>query len=216
MQLFGHARLLRKFSILWNLEPVASTDGVGPREVRLVNEVHSWTEFGVDIEGCFFEGEGHADRDADSEPVTVFPGDFSTVANDVPSAAPVSAISYAVDTFAVFDDHVSSPAVVAVFDPSTDVECEASDIPIAEGEFVDVLCVEVEVTSAVPASPGDEVDGASLAQSDLECWCDDGPYGEPDSEFPVERTIGRTRDRCLGVIRTVLRLRVMACGELGT
>lgn len=79
---------------------------------------------------------------------------------------------------------------MAVFDPPTDVEGESSDVPFFEVELVDVLGVEVEVSSAAPATSGHEVDGAGFAEFDLEGGGDDGSECDADSEFPVEGAIG--------------------------
>lgn len=171
-----------------DLEPVASTEVVGPREVGFVDEVHSWAEFGVDVEGCLFKGKGDADGHANAEPVSVFGSGL--VASGENTAIVTTAVTVSEVIFGAVGDHISSPAVVAVFDTATDVECETSDVPVTQSKFMDVLGVEVEVSSTVPASTGDQVDGAIFSESDLEGGSDDGPDGESDTKLSVKRAFG--------------------------
>src|SRR5690625_1525579 len=194
-------------------ESVSSDQDLGPLEIRLVDEVHSGAELSVNVERFFFEGEGNADGHADTEPVTVFGGRLTCAPTGVIAATPVvAANTHAVNAFTVIDDHVASPAVVAVFDTTADMEGKAANVPVAEGEFVDVLRVEVEVTSTVPATTGDEVDGAGFAQADLEGRCDDSSDGESDTEFTVKRAVGAARYRSFGVVCAALRARTL-CGD---
>src|SRR5690625_4332530 len=212
-------------------ESVSSDQDLGPLEIRLVDEVHAGAELGVNVERCFFEGEGNADGHADTEPVTVFGGRLTCAPTGVIAATPVVAANthavnaftviddhvrwgrhMIVNAFTVIDDHVASPAIVAVFDTTADMEGKAANVPVAEGEFVDVLRVEVEVTSTVPATTGDEVDGAGFAQADLEGRCDDSSDGESDTEFTVKRAVGAARYRSFGVVCVALRARTL-CGD---
>ena len=195
-------------------EPVTSTEGVGPREVWFVDEVHPGSEFGVDVEGRFFEGEGYADRHADSEPVSVFGRGLISVGEN--SAIVSAAVSVSEFIFGAVGDHITSPAVVAVFDTTTDVQCEGPNVPVTERKFMDILCVEVEVSSTVPATTGDEVDGAVFAESDLEGGSDDGSYGESDTELSVERAFRGAGYCSFGVVGVLCACRLAGgklCGQ---